>query len=377
VEPPRYSVGCCIRGRDKLSHLELPEAVARSSVKWNVERKRWETFELLSVWSASAAEPRRAPSIHVSRQFADRPSPTHAIPQATTTTTMAEGPLRFRTPHIEELPVTNSRHQPGFAWVAVKKDATDPSKAALEVQSKKRGARTTGGPAQTEAQREATSARQQREIERRIRDLNSDNTRDVNISIPKREHGGGSATKAGKTSNTKKILSSGKEFKHYLDDEEAELARTGKIDGLDRDPDAVVVQPVQRASKTPLARRALQREQSSLSGSPAPAGGDVKPRGLILPFEAGTGAGVGEDDDEFDGLPPLPTREEMQALLDAPPLTYNASRSAPGPASVAPRSFCELCGYWGRYKCLKCGAKTCSVDCEAVHVADRCLKFYA
>jgi zinc finger HIT domain-containing protein 1 len=294
---------------------------------------------------------------------------------------MAEGPLRFRTPHIEELPTTHSRHQPGFAWVAVKKDAADPSKAPLDVAGKKR-ARTTG-LGQTEAQREATSARQQRETERRIRDLNSDNTRDVSFAIPKREHhGGGGATKAGKTSNTKKILSSGKEFKHYLDDEEAELARTGKIDGLERDPDAaaaagVVAAPVQRASKTPLARR-IQREQSSASGSPAPAaaGEASKPQGLVLPFEAGAGAGE-DDDDEFDGLPALPTREEMQALLDAPALTYNASRSAPGPASVAPRSFCELCGYWGRYKCLKCGAKTCSVDCEAVHVADRCLKFYA
>lgn len=286
---------------------------------------------------------------------------------------MAEGPLRFRTPHIEEIPTTNSRHQPGFAWVAVRKDATDPSKAALDVAGKKR-ARTTG-PGQTEAQREATSARQQREIERRIRDLNSDNTRDVNITIPKREHGGGGATKAGKTSNTKKILSSGKEFKHYLDDEEAELARTGKIDGLDRDPDAVIAQPVQRASKTPLARR-IQREQSSTSNSPAPAVGESKPQGLVLPFEAGAGA-EDDDDDDFDGVPSLPTREEMQALLDASALTYNAARSAAGSASVAPRSFCELCGYWGRYKCLKCGAKTCSVECEAVHVADRCLKFYA
>jgi zinc finger HIT domain-containing protein 1 len=170
-------------------------------------------------------------------------------------------------------------------------------------------------------------------------------------------------------------LSSGKEFKHYLDDEEAELARTGKIDGLERDPDAVVVQaPVQRASKTPLARR-IQREQSSASGSPVPGAGEGKPQGLVLPFEAG--AGAGEEDDEFDGVPSLPTREEMQALLDAPALTYNAARSAPGPTPIAPRSFCELCGYWGRYKCLKCGAKTCSVDCEAVHVADRCLKFYA
>lgn len=289
----------------------------------------------------------------------------HSVP-------MAEGPLRFRTPHIEEIPTTNSRHQPGFAWVAVKKDATDPSKAALDVAGKKR-ARATG-LGQTEAQREATSARQQREIERKIRDLNSDSTRDVNIPIPKREHGGGGATKAGKTSNTKKILSSGKEFKHYLDDEEAELARTGKIDGLDRDPDAAVAQPVQRASKTPLARR-LQREQSSVSGSPAPSG-SAQAQGSTLPFEPATGSG--DDEDEFDGVPRLPTREEMQALLDAPPLTYNASRSAAGPISAPPpRAFCDICGYWGRVKCLKCGARTCSVDCEAVHVADRCLKFYA
>lgn len=283
---------------------------------------------------------------------------------------MAEGPLRFRTPHIEEIPTANSRHQPGFAWVAVKKDAADPSKAALDVAGKKR-ARTTG-LGQTEAQREALTARQQREIERRIRDLNSDNARDVNIVVPKKEGGGSGATKAGKTSNTKKILSSGKEFKHYLDDEEAELARTGKIDGLERDPDAVVApQPVQRASKTPLARR-LQREQSSASGSPAPAG---SAQGLALPFEPGTG---GDDESEFDAVPRLPTQEEMQTLLDAPPLTYNAARSAPASASAPPaRTFCEICGYWGRVKCLKCGARTCSVDCESVHVADRCLKFYA
>lgn len=283
---------------------------------------------------------------------------------------MAEGPLRFRTPHIEEIPTTNSRHQPGFAWVAVKKDAADASKAALDVAGKKR-ARTTG-LSQTEAQREALSARQQREIERRIRDLNSDNTRDVNIPLPKREGGGSGGTKAGKTSNTKKILSSGKEFKHYLDDEEAELARTGKIDGLERDPEAAVAQPVQRATKTPIARR-IQREQSSMSGSPAPAGSAQE---FTLPFEPS--AGSGDDEMEFDAVPRLPTLDEMQALIDAPPLTYNAARSAPGPATAPPpRTFCEICGYWGRVKCLKCGARTCSVDCEAVHVADRCLKFYA
>lgn len=280
---------------------------------------------------------------------------------------MATGPLRFRTPHIEEIPTTNTKQAPGFAWVTVAKDA-DPAKAALEVTSKKRA--RTAGLGQNEAQREALSVRQQRDIERRVRELNTDGSRDVYVPVPKKEGSGSSAVKAGKTTNTKRILASGKEFKHYLDDEEAELARTGKVDGLERDAE-VQIMPAQRASKTPIARR-LQQERSSMSGSPAPAT-DPSQTASSLPFEPGRLPG-----DEEDGVAPLPTEEEMQALLDAPPLTYNAARVAAPPASAAPpRTFCEICGFWGRVKCLRCGARTCSVDCESVHVADRCLKFYA
>lgn len=280
---------------------------------------------------------------------------------------MATGPLRFRTPYIEELPTTNTKQAPGFAWVAVAKDA-DPAKAALEVTSKKRA--RNAGLGQNEAQREALSARQQRDIERRVRDLNTDGSKDVLVPIPRKEGAGSSLVKPGKTTNTKRILASGKEFKHYLDDEEAELARTGKIDGLERDADAQNA-PAQRASKTPIARR-LQQERSSISGSPAPSPGLAQTTSS-LPFEPG-----GLPGEEEDGVAPLPTEEEMQALLDAPPLTYNAARVAAPPASAPPpRIFCEICGFWGRVKCLKCGARTCSVDCESVHVADRCLKFYA
>lgn len=280
---------------------------------------------------------------------------------------MATGPLRFRTPYIEELPTTNTKQAPGFAWVAVAKDA-DPAKAALEVTSKKRA--RNAGLGQNEAQREALSARQQRDIERRVRDLNTDGSKDVLVPIPRKEGAGSSLVKPGKTTSTKRILASGKEFKHYLDDEEAELARTGKIDGLERDADAQNA-PAQRASKTPIARR-LQQERSSISGSPAPSPGLAQTTSS-LPFEPG-----GLPGEEEDGVAPLPTEEEMQALLDAPPLTYNAARVAAPPASAPPpRTFCEICGFWGRVKCLKCGARTCSVDCESVHVADRCLKFYA
>lgn len=287
---------------------------------------------------------------------------------------MAQQPtLRFRTPHIEEIPITQTKQAPGFAWVAVAKNA-DPSKAALEVTSKKR-ART--GPGQSETQKEALTVSQQQKIDSRIRELNSDNQRAANVVIPKKEGAGGAGgVRAGKTTNTKKILGSGKTFAHYLDDEEAELAHKGTIDGIDRSADAVMQAPppVQRASKTPIARR-IQREQSTASGSPAPSA--LPPsQGLDLPFEPG---GQSEDEDDgVDSVAPLPSEAEMRALLDAPPLVYNAARSAPLPSSAPPsRVFCEICGYWGRVKCLKCGARTCSVDCETVHVADRCLKFYA
>lgn len=272
------------------------------------------------------------------------------------------GPLRFRTPHIEELPTTQSKQAPGFAWVQVAAPPDDPSK---HWRTNNRKRERNAGISQTDSQREALSARQQREVERKIKELNSDNSKDVQIPIPKKETGSGGA-RAGKTTNTKKILASGKTFAHYLDDEEAEIARTGRRDG-DLD---VAVPAQQRASKTPYARR-KPREESSLDGSPAP------------PSSVSAAAVVGAvamdiDADDEDGIAALPTEAEMEALLNAPPLTYNQARSAPPPASAPPpRKFCEVCGYFGRAKCMKCGAMTCSVMCKDTHDEQRCLKFYA
>lgn len=279
---------------------------------------------------------------------------------------MATGPLRFRTPHIEELPTTQSRQAPGFAWVAVSAPQEDPSKN-WGTDGRKRARASAGG--QTDSQREALSARQQREIERKIKELNSDNSKDVQIPIPKKEAGGGGGARAGKTTNTKKILASGKTFAHYLDDEEAEIARTGRRDG-----DLEVVQPAiqqQRASKTPIARRKLG-EDSSVSNSPTPS---VPPSmQIVQPSDAMDIDGDADD----ENVPPLPTQAEIETLLSVPPLTYNQARTAPPPPSAPPpRKFCEVCGYFGRVKCMKCGAMTCSVMCKDTHDEQRCLKFYA
>ncbi|EMC99981.1 hypothetical protein BAUCODRAFT_358325 [Baudoinia panamericana UAMH 10762] len=287
---------------------------------------------------------------------------------------MATGPLRFRTPHIEELPTTQSKQAPGFAWIAVPSAAADDPAKNWGTTNRKRQRTSLGG--QTDQQREALSARQKREIERKINELNNDNSKDVQIELSKKHTTG--ATKVGKTANTKKILASGKWFAHYLDDEEAEIAKTGRRDG-DVEPAA----SAQRASKTPIARRNL-REDSSVSGSPAPVPAPTQPSPLSqnlqsAPFSAVTLLPATEDDDEdVNPSPPLPSEEEIEALLDHPPLTYNEARSAPPPSTAPPpRRFCETCGYWGRVKCMKCGTMTCSVACKDDHDQFRCLKMYA
>ncbi|KAK4549079.1 hypothetical protein LTR36_007535 [Oleoguttula mirabilis] len=288
---------------------------------------------------------------------------------------MATGPLRFCTPHIDELPTTGSRQAPGFAWVAVSGAQDDPAKN-WGTSNRKRARASLNGP--TEQQKEALSARQQREVERKIRDLNSDNSKNASeLAIPKKEGGAGAsgAVRAGKTPNTKKILGSGKTFAHYLDDEEAEIARTGR-----RDVDVEVSTGVQRPSKTPIARRKT-REDSSVSGSPAP----VTPMAPPPWPRTAQALSYGEitnlddvDDEGEDAVPPLPSEAQLEALLNAPPLTYGQARSRPPSSSAAPpRRFCETCGYWGRVRCMKCGAMTCSVTCKDDHDQFKCLKMYA
>lgn len=43
------------------------------------------------------------------------------------------------------------------------------------------------------------------------------------------------------------------------------------------------------------------------------------------------------------------------------------------------RRFCDVCGYWGIYKCTKekCLISYCSLQCKAVHEETRCQKFVA
>lgn len=333
---------------------------------------------------------------------------------------MATGTLRFRTSHITELPTTHIKQAPGFAWVAVPTTGPgaahdDPSKN-WGTANRKRARQIGGVPAQLAdlAPGETVTAKQQEKIDRKLRELNSDAAWGRDLTVPsggKKDGGGaggGGGGRAGRTTGTKKILASGKTFAHYLDDEEAEIARTGRRDiemeGVPVAAGAATTAPVQRATTPPPARpikmprgkrkpgrpSAAARQQQQLlqeqesarqSGSPAPsavsgARAASQPRDTEM-----TDADAGDElegDDANPAPPPVPTSAEIAALLAATPLTYHQARSAPPPANAPPaRRFCEICGYWGRVRCMKCGVMTCSVACKDAHDEHRCLKFYA
>ncbi len=73
-------------------------------------------------------------------------------------------------------------------------------------------------------------------------------------------------------------------------------------------------------------------------------------------------------------VPAVPADAELQALLAARPLTYLEVRAGWG-GRYPVRVFCEMCGYWGRVKCLKCGTRLCALDCLEAH-REECVTRY-
>ncbi|GAM89326.1 hypothetical protein ANO11243_073630 [Dothideomycetidae sp. 11243] len=280
---------------------------------------------------------------------------------------------------IEELQSSAKAAAPGWSYVV--DTGYDPSKVAINPTSRKR-LRT--GPAESSSD---LTLRQQTAIQRHLAELDKDSHKEVIIPVPK------SIFNRKQTVNAKRVLGSGKTFQHYLEEEEARIAQKGPVVETHNEGTplrAAQPQP-QRPSKTPIARRksalagAASATASSAESTPAPvterktATATVKPgptspaKTDVVPkpiFQPGTILA--------QPVAPSISEEEIEALLSAPMLTFNAARSAPPPQSTAKhRVFCEICGYWGRAKCMKCGARVCGIECRETHDESRCLKFYA
>lgn len=247
----------------------------------------------------------------------------------------------------------------GPGWTYVLDNAPDPSKLPIQPSTSKRAARTAGANRLTASD---LSLRQERAIKSRIAELDKDSTKD--IPIPKTKVGGSGALKEGKTTATKKILQSGRQFAHWLADEEAlSKAETSA---------APAKQDLKRK------RGSLAQQSTPTTATPVPA--EAAP-GIVTAPASSTPMDV--DSSELSPHEALlapapelqpPSKEELAALLSFPTLSYTAARA--GPSEVQPqRHFCEVCGYWGRTRCMKCGARVCGIECRDMHEQSQCVRF--
>ncbi|KAF2466486.1 uncharacterized protein BDR25DRAFT_336392 [Lindgomyces ingoldianus] len=248
-------------------------------------------------------------------------------------------------PHVEVLPNSATAAAPG--WTYVVDTGYDPSRVAINPKDRKRAAARTAGRC---GDNELT-ARQQAAIARRIGELDRDNDPKQQIGIP------GKSAPA-KTANARRILQSARQIKHWLDEEEA-LVQQG---------------PAPRIAAAAPRTAASTRKLSTVP--PTPLEATPGPMSVVLTPRPSTAR---EEGDLLllteNSMAPPPSKAELHVLLSALPLSY-AESFATLPADHPPqRQFCDNCGYWGKIKCLKCGARICGLECKEAHESTRCLKW--
>lgn len=289
---------------------------------------------------------------------------------------------------MPQIEVLQTAHTAAPGWAYVIDTGHDPSKAAINPSGARKGrAQRTVTQHVTDAPE--LSRRENVAIAKRLAELDKEGGKE--IEIPSQYKGSVGTWKSGGTggkltTNVRRILQSEKTFKHHLDDEEARLGmRTGthtqapplvvsgrsRTAGLKRGSTSGLMGPPALPSPT-IAPHAAEDD---VAMTDAPAISSSRLQETTKPVNM-------TDRDANEPLlqihvPSLPTPEEFEALVSAPPLSYNAARAAPPPTTAPPqRKFCEMCGYWGRVKCLKCGQRVCGLECKEAHDLD-CKKKYA
>ena len=183
----------------------------------------------------------------------------------------------------------------------------------------------------------------------------------------------------GKSSlNVRKILQSQKTFANHLDDF---LAFQAQADGNTNNTNAAArpaasqanqskrSAPARKDSATPAAKQTQPDEDipmtDDLSRPP------ILPQSYDQPLPADAGDG---DPLLASRVPKMPTDEALRTLLAQPPLSYREARGHLDD-TYPRRNFCEVCGYWGRVRCMKCGTRLCALDCLETH-REECVTRY-
>ncbi len=179
------------------------------------------------------------------------------------------------------------------------------------------------------------------------------------------------------TPSVRRILQSQKTFMNHLADEEALLAQQHQPQ--------LVHTPSQQTNAAGR-RSSIKGKNTKAAMTPhaRPSPSAALPstsRGSSMAAPAPSSLAL-RDRDEADPLlktytPPRPPSPILDEILSAPALPYAAARSKPSALGHPPRRFCEICGYWGKVRCLKCGARVCGLECKRTHDDHRCPRFFA
>ncbi|RFU36056.1 hypothetical protein B7463_g258, partial [Scytalidium lignicola] len=280
---------------------------------------------------------------------------------------------------VREVAISKATAAPGWAYIP--DTGVNHSAAALQPSSRKRA---RNQPTTSFAD---TSAKQEVKILREIAALDRENHRDVSIPVPvKHRDNAGRVTHGKVTPNVRKILQSQKTFANYLDDFEALNIPSSSIPT----PSHATPPPAGPAASS-TTKRAYRKKDSKAQSTSTPLRNvftpPIKPEvgtgdvpmtdaedSILLPGASVTPPPHPGDSNPLltSRIPSMPTQEEIEKLLAAPPLTYNEAR---GPLVVEDRrkpvqTYCEVCGYWGRVRCIRCGGRVCALDCLQVHQED-------
>lgn len=326
---------------------------------------------------------------------------------------------------VIEVASAKTTNAPGWAYVPDTGTSSVPSQSVsavhLHVNRNKRAARQSNAATGSSAQHHNDiSARHDSKLQKEIEQLQRDSLSNVQIPIPS-----GGRDKDGKirghTPNVRKILASQKTFANHLDDFEA-WRRTGEgaagVGGSAGQSSAggtpAPLAPTAAANKKANTSSSAQKKAAASSNSRSRSGGGKKAATpasvadvdatmtdapsaeevaeakventpaeqdskMLRPFIRSTEISHPEDHNPLleSWLPPLPTDEELHELIKAPPLNYIQARGTWGEdeGRYPVRSFCEVCGYWGRVRCMKCGTRVCALDCLDVH-REECITRY-
>ncbi|KAK5629888.1 hypothetical protein RRF57_005603 [Xylaria bambusicola] len=241
---------------------------------------------------------------------------------------------------VIEIATTKTTSAPGWAYVPDRQQPHLPSAAAPSNRKRSRAAASGGGNlslADANAQQE-TKARREIEI------LDRDNARDVHIAIPVKN---GIARTGGKkyTPNVRRILQSQKTFANHLDDYialQAQQAETNPNSNT-KATDTAGARTGQRqasasvgptSSKKSGGKQAQQQQKQNDDPEdvemvdPSESQPEVQKSAILASYPPHPTHPEDANPLLASRLPPLPSDDELRALLAAPPLSYLEARGS-------------------------------------------------